>query len=257
MSLIKQWIWCQYTPGAGGKMLCSMLQLSKKVHPWYSNILDNFEEFVESKIKIDPVSHMKDEPHWPYDLSWYTRQLPFTRGDDLSIQEAERLFQEKNRVYDDQFLTMHWNKPYFPDWLTGQAISIINDKDGLNFLKNRRDAIFYKWKDNKVYFKRFLPSDIANGNFVKNFKDHPTTQKIFYSKEDFYKEEFYEHPEVFPLFEKSNDARVKLNINLSDFWNRSGSDIATEINEAFDLDINLKKADYLIDTWLKINIKFL
>jgi hypothetical protein len=257
MNFTNQWIWCQYSPGAGGRMLCSMLQLSTKVHPWYNNIRENFEEFIESKIKVNHVTHMKDEPHWPYDLFWYTRQLPFTRGDKLSIQEAERLFKEKNRAYEEEFLTMGWAKPYFPDWFMGRAISIINDKDSLGFLKKRRDVIFYKWKDNTVYFKRFLPSDIPNSNIVSKFKDHPHTEKIFDSKDEFYKEEFYEHPEVFPLFEQSNDARVKLNINLSDFWNKSGSDIATKINEAFDLDIDLKKADYLLDCWSKHNLEFL
>jgi hypothetical protein len=257
MNFTNRWIWCQYTPGAGGKMLCSMLQLSTKVHPWYNNIRENFEEFIESKIKINPVTHMKDEPHWPYDLFWYTRQLPFTRGDDLSTQEAERLFKEKNRAYEDYFLVMNHCKPYFPDWFTGQAISIINDKNSLNFLKNRRDAIFYKSEGDTVYLKRFLSDYCGHSNIVSNFKDHPPTEKIFHSKEDFYKEEFYEHPEVFQMFEKNNDTRVKLYINLSDFWNIRGSDIATKINEAFDLDIDLKKANYLVDSWLKNNSKFL
>jgi hypothetical protein len=258
MNFTNRWIWCQYSQGAGGKMICAMLQLSTRVHPWYTNIRENFEEFVESRIKINPLTHMDNEPHPPYHIKWYSRQLPFTRGDNLTIQQAEELFRKNNQVYEhNYFLTMHWHKPYFPDWFTGRSISIINDKVSLNFLKNRRDALFYTWKDNTVYSKRFLPAHLVHTNFTKPFKDHPPREKIFHSKEKFYKEEFYEDPEVFPLFKKNNDTRVKLNINLSDFWNRSGSDIATKINEAFDLDIDLKKADYLLDSWLKTNSKFL
>ena len=258
MSLTDRWIWCQYTPGAGGKMLCSMLQLSTKVHPWYNDFRENFEEFLESKIKVNPITHMRDESYPPYNISWFTRQLPFTRGDNLSTQEVERLFKENNRVYKyDHLLTMHWHKPYFPEWFKGQSISIINDKDSLNFLKKRRDAIFYKWRDETVYLKRFLPVHIAHGNFANTFKDHPQTEKIFHSKEEFYKEEFYKDPEVFSLFEKNNDTRVKLNIDLSDFWNKSGSEIATKINEEFELDIDLKKADLLLDCWLEHNSAFL
>ena len=258
MSSINKWIWCQYTPGAGGKMLCSMLQLSTKVHPWYDTIKENFEEFVESKIKIDSLTHMKYEPHYPYNLFWYTRQLPFTRGDDFTTQQAEQLFKEKNQNQNyNYFLTMHWTKPYFPKWFTGQAITIVNDKKSLDFLKKRRDAIFYKWDDNTVHFKRFLSNSVYQSNLTKIFKDNPAVKKTFNSKEEFYKEEFYNNPEVFSLLETNNDERVKLNINLSDFWNKSGSHIASQLNEAVNLDIDLKKADYLLDSWLKNNLKFL
>ena len=141
MSLTDRWIWCQYTPGAGGKMLCSMLQLSTKVHEWENNLRENWQKFVDSKIRISALTHMKDEPHWPYNLSWYTRQLPFSRGDDLTMKEVENLFNKNNRTYGDYYLTMHWNKPYFPKWFTGQVVSIINDRDAITFLKKRRDAI--------------------------------------------------------------------------------------------------------------------
>ena len=94
-------------------------------------------------------------------------------------------------------------------------------------------------------------------NLTKIFKDNPAVKKTFNSKEEFYKEEFYNNPEVFSLLETNNDERVKLNINLSDFWNKSGSHIASQLNEAVNLDIDLKKADYLLDSWLKNNLKFL
>jgi hypothetical protein len=256
MSKINKWIWCQYTPGAGGKMLCSMLQLSPNVHPWYNCIRENLKQFVNLKININSTTHMKKEPHAPYDISWYTRQLPFIRGDNLTTQEAENLFKERNLKY-SLYLTMGWFKPYFPNWFSGRAITIINDKDSLNFLKNRRDAIFYKWKDTTVYFKRFIPRHIYNGNLIKNFKENPQIKKIFYNKDDFYKQEFYENPEVFSFLKKNNDKRVKLNINLSSFWNRSGAHLAKKINEKFDLNIDLKKADYLLDNWLKNNRKFI
>jgi hypothetical protein len=257
MSLTDRWIWCQYTPGAGGKMLCSMLQLSTKVHEWENNLRENWQRFVDSKIRISALTHMKDEPHWPYNLSWYTRQLPFSRGDDLSIQEADRLFKEKNQACEDYYLTMHWNKPYFPEWFTGQVVSIINDKDAITFLKKRRDAIFYQWDGDVVLLKRFIPAHISNGKLVSKFRDQPQTEKIFKDKEEFYKEEFYEHPEVFHFFENNNDPKVKLNINLSNFWSRSGSAIAKEINEVFDLDIDLEKANYLVDQWVINNQQYL
>jgi hypothetical protein len=257
MSLTDRWIWCQYTPGAGGKMLCSMMQLSTKVHAWENDIKDNLHRFVDSKIRISPSTHMKDEPQWPYNLSWYTRQLPFSRGDDLTIKEVETLFNKNNRSYSDYYLTMNWCKPYFPEWFMGRVVSIINDTDAIKFLKKRRDDIFYMWDGDVVILKRFVPTHIYNPKLVNKFTDQPETEKTFKDKTIFYKKEFYEHPEVFPLFEKNNDPKVKLNINLSDFWNRSGSDIAKEINEVLGLDIDLEKANYLVDQWIISNQQYL
>ena len=76
------------------------MQLCEKIHSWYDELDINFEQFVEERIMIDAEVHMQKEVQPPYYLSWYTRQLPFTRGDDLSDKEAERIFKENNKQYD-------------------------------------------------------------------------------------------------------------------------------------------------------------
>ena len=136
MQLTKDWIWCSYTPGAGGKMICSILQLDSKTHPWYTELNKDLDKFINEKIKIPHYYHMKNEPHWPYNLSWYTRQLPFTRGDEFTTEEAEQLFSKHNNnlIKEDMKLLlyknfiMHWCKPYLPNWFKGQALQIVNDK---------------------------------------------------------------------------------------------------------------------------------
>ena len=256
MNLIKDWLWCQYTPGAGGKLLCAILQLSEKIDAWNDLLRSDFDLFIETKIKIDHDTHMKHEIKFPYDLYWYTRQLPFTRGDQLSIDEAQKLFDTKNGVYDKK-LNMPWTKPYFPKWFTGQAITIINDDDGLEFLRRRMDKLFFKWEGNKVYFKRFIPETCTNTKVANTFSDHPVQEKIYEDMNDFYNEQFYKDPTVSGLRTKPNDKRVVCDINLSDFWKLTGFQIATKLNEKFDLEIDVSKADLLVESWIDANKEFI
>ena len=266
MKSIKDWIWCAYTPGAGGKMMCSILQLDSKTHTWHIELDSKLDTFINEKIKISDYDHMKNEPHWPYNLSWYTRQLPFTRGDEFTTEEAEHLFSKHNNNFikkDMKLLLyknfiMHWCKPYLPNWFKGQALQIVNDKESLEFLKKRRDVIFYEWKDNLVYQKRFITNHIFRPNQVHNYdKNEVKTVERFDSIEKFYKQEFYSNPEVKGFFSPSNDSRIKLHLNLSDIWSRGAGFITEKINYAFDFDIDEKKVKLIIDAWVENNKKFL
>ena len=255
MNLSKNWIWCQFTPGSGGKTLLTLMQLCEKIHSWYDELDTNFEKFVEERIMIDPEVHFKKEAHPPYYLSWYTRQLPFTRGDDLSEEEAEKIFKENNKQY-DQTLVMPWTKPYLPKWFKGKVIAIVNDPASMDFLKKRRDALFYKWEGNTVFQKRFMPQHIRNPDLTTRFNDNPTCEEVFETKESFYDKEFYNHPEIKPLTQIQTDPRVVHNINLSDLLTKPGSEIATTLNNIFNLDIDLEKADYLYKKWITNQMAF-
>ena len=255
MSLSKDWIWCQYTPGSGGKTLLTLMQLSKKIHSWYDELDTNFEKFVEERIMIDPEVHMQKEIQPPYDISWYTRQLPFTRGDDLSEEEAGNIFKENNKQY-DQTLVMPWTKPYLPKWYKGKVIAILNDPASMDFLKKRRDVIFYKWEGNTVFQKRFMPQHCANPHLATRFNDNPKYKEVFETKESFYDKEFYNHPEMKGLTQIQTDPRVVYNINLSDLLTKPGSEIATRLNNIFNLDIDLDKADYLYQKWVSYQTTF-
>ena len=255
--MIKDWVWCWYTPGAAGKLLCALMQISQKVHEWDHRIKTNLPQFIKDKIIVDPTDHLKYEINFPYDLFWYTRQLPFTRGDDLTTSQAQALYDAKNKSY-NKLLTMIWCKPYLPKWFDGRCINIVNDNDSLNFLRKRRDAIFYKWEDDKVFFKRFIPETCGSNTEVANrFKDHPTQSKRYKNKNDFYYDEFYNHAEVKGLQSCPPDNRVSLSINLSDVWKISGDIIADRINESLSLDIDRKKAKLLVDAWLENNSRFI
>jgi hypothetical protein len=256
MNISKHWLWAQYSPGAGGKMLCTILQLSPKVHSWYDDIRNNFDAFIEKKVKIPAENHLKLEPHAPYKISWFTRQLPFRRGDDIDPADLDSIWNKENLNY-DKLITMHYCKPYFPKWFQGKAIRIINDKDSLSFLQKRRDAIFYKWEGNKVWFKRFVQNDIHNKHLVNRFKDDPPDNKIYTNMDDFYKEEFENNPEIKAFCEDTSDQIVCCSIELSDILNIRSKKITEKINRAFDLEIDSSKVQHLLDVWVDHNKKFI
>jgi len=249
MSITDNWIWCQYTPGAGGKMLSTMLQLSQNVDSWHESIDTDFSKYVNEKIIIGKNKHMKNEPHFPYKLDWYTRQLPFTRGDNLTEEEVQKNFNKHNKSNLDKVLVMPWFKPYLPKWFKGRVLRILNDKHSMEWLKQRRDEIFYHWDGNTVYKKRWIPEEIANDNLATKFSDNPEWKEVFESKDIFYQKEFFQHPEVRLMCVHDSDPRIKLEINLSDLLNKDGDLMAIECNRAFGLDIDLPKAKYLLDSW--------
>ena len=251
--MIQDWFWVQYTGGAGGKLLCALLQLSEKVHVWDESVKSNLSQFIDKRIRIDRHDHMKKEIHFPYDLHWYSRQLPFKRGDDLTNQQAQTLFDTYNNISHGLILNMLWVKPYLPNWFNGNCITIINDPRSLSFLRKRRDALFYEWEGNTVSFKRFIPEKCGNTRVAQMFSDHPELKKTYVDRKKFYQEHFYDHPEVIGLMEPKSDPRIGLTINLSDFWLGSGRNIARKINSKYGLGIDLDKADLLIDAWVRHN----
>ena len=94
MYMYDKWIWIQYTPGAAGKLLCAVIQLSQNVDSWLPGLDKDYKNFVNNRILIKSNSHLKHEIMWPYNIDFYTRKLPFTRGDDLTSDQAEKIFKE-------------------------------------------------------------------------------------------------------------------------------------------------------------------
>ena len=64
------------------KLLCAVIQLSQNVDSWLSELDKDYKNFVNKRILIKADDHLKHEIMWPYNIDFYTRKLPFTRGDD-------------------------------------------------------------------------------------------------------------------------------------------------------------------------------
>ena len=95
-----------------------------------------------------------------------------------------------------------------------------------------------------------------NPHLATRFNDNPTCEEVFETKESFYDKEFYNHPEIKSLTQIQTDPRVVYNINLSDLLTKPGSEIATTLNNIFNLDIDLEKADYLYKKWVTNQMAF-
>lgn len=258
MYMYDKWIWIQYTPGAAGKLLCAVIQLSQNVDSWLPGLDNDYKNFVNNRILIKSNSHLKHEIMWPYNIDFYTRKLPFTRGDDLTSDQAEKIFKEKNKAI-KKYIVTPWTKPYIVDWFKGKIVAIINDKESINFLKNRRDTIFYEWQGNTVSYKallrKYCPKERIH--LLGKFKDDPLVEKVFKNKEDFYQDEFYNNPTVKGLTQNQTDNRVVLNVPLSSLWLGSLDELIQNLNEQLKIKIPTEKAKWLINSWVEHNKKFL
>ena len=256
--MYKKWIWIQYTPGAAGKLLCAVIQLSQNVDSWLSELDKDYKNFVNKRILIRANDHLKHEITWPYNIDFYARQLPFTRGDDLTSEQAEKIFKEKNKATEKHIVTP-WTKPYIVNWFKGKVVSIINDKKSIDFLKNRRDIIFYEWQGNTVLYKGNIKKYISKKrrHLIGKFYDDPIVEKVFNNKEEFYQDEFYNNPTVAGLMKNQTDKKVVLNVPLSSLWLGSLDELIQNLNEQLKIKIPTEKAKWLINAWVEHNKKFL
>tara|TARA_B100001057_G_scaffold459195_1_gene509133 strand:+ start:1250 stop:1993 length:744 start_codon:yes stop_codon:yes gene_type:complete len=245
--MFNNWIWTAYTPGSGGKLLCVLLQLDESsVDPWYDySDIDQFinERFISNKnlIEYEPIPNV--------DVRWYTRQLPFTRGDDLTTEQAWNKWTDANKN-PDNIVVVGWNKPYIPKWYNGRVLSLINDDKSMTWLKNRRDHLFFTWNENTVTLDRFLNK---RGNNNK-YPDDPETEIVYENRDDFYLENFYEDPEV--LWYNSPKFNNDHYIMLDDMLNQDPKELIQAINENMNLDISMDKGIHLVTKWRLLNEKY-
>ena len=106
------WLKIQYPAGAGGKILMYCLSTSKNV--------------VDLGIKNDPVEFTKnnfpnqhgilpiESKGYPYDLSWFSRQYPFTRGHHLSQNEVDQYIEKDSILIEAKKLfSAHYSMDFF------------------------------------------------------------------------------------------------------------------------------------------------
>jgi len=171
----------QYAPGAGGRFLIVCCTTSNKVASWLPADLPDPVEYTQEKFcNPNKNQHMRTETQPPYSLSWFTRQYPFTRGDDLTHTQAEKLFLEDaiiaNEVSHGRLVPTYYGKHYFPKWFTGKLITLVNDDETNAWLLERRKQVFYEYKNNKVRKLRFIPSHVTNTDVLAKYTDHPETE---------------------------------------------------------------------------------
>jgi len=205
-------LFIQYAPGAGGRFLIVCCSTSDKVASWLPSILPDPIQFTRESF-CNPIKqdHMKTETPAPYKLDWYTRQYPFTRGDNLSKAKAQQLLLQENIVADEvnanRLIPMFYAKKHFPKWFSGKVISIVNDQDSKEWLLQRRKDIFYKHENNIVHKLRYIGDHIHNSDAISKYSDHPQTEFKCTNLTDFVKQDYDE--DILP--------GPGMNINLSNY----------------------------------------
>lgn len=139
-----QWLFCQYTAGAGGRAISCCLQTANNVASWWEQG-PSIESLIESH--TNDIHHVRREPDTDYKLTWLSRTHGVDRGDGLTVDEVAHLLQKddqiKKIINNNEMLLIAWTKTKTPQWFDGRLIQIINDEKSLSWLRDRRKRLFY------------------------------------------------------------------------------------------------------------------
>ncbi len=237
-------LWIQYTPGAGGRFTLVCCTTANNVGNWLPDPLPDPIEYTREKFcGQDGTLHMKTETQPPYRLPWYTRQYPFTRGDDLSPQQVSDLFLQdpvaKLHLAEGKLLANPWNKTYFPNWFKGKLLSIVSDDKSHDWLMERRKQVFYKFENGKAYLLRYRPDVIHNPHMIKKYSDHPQTEYNYTDENKFVEWDY--HDKISP--------GSGLNIMLSEILHSDPNSIWDRIDNLLGEPINRDWCTPALKTW--------
>ncbi len=258
-NLTNNWTWVAYSAGAAGKIICNIIQQSKQYDKWYSKSdTADLDAFCKTHMPTKLDKHLSKETNQPYKLNWYTREMPYTRGDNLSVKQVNNYIVTHDPKIEGKKLVLPYTKTKYPKWFAGKIVQIVNDKDSIDFLRNRRDQIFYKWLDsNRVNFlqrdPKYHPKRIQK--IMQSYKDTPPHIEYYQSKEHFHKHVFYNNEEIIRYSKKIKDKRIVAHINFSDIINNNLSAILRQLQDGLETKITKSRAKIILDNWQLQNQK--
>jgi hypothetical protein len=259
INLTSRWTWVSYTPGASGKLICNVIQQSKDFDNWYDVSTDKLKNYSAKVMPSKLHLHLQKEIQNDYKLFWYTRELPYTRGDNLKVNEVNKLISSHNNNLINKRIVTPWTKPYYPDWFAGSIVQIVNDKNSVEFLKQRRDQLFYKWvSKNKVKCLRYNTDHMNKSHvkFFKSFDDAPSPYVKYNNKHDYWDQEFYNNVEVTKFKRKIKHQNLLCVIKLSDIINDNQNKIINNLETGLNITIDRTRAKIIFDSWQEQNKKF-
>lgn len=238
-------LWVQFTPGAGGRILLICCTTSDKVGNWIDEPLPNPIKFATERFCVpNPKDHMNNEPITPYDIKWYTRNVIFNRGDNLTKEQAHEYMIEceltKKHLDHKLLIANVWQKPYIPNWAKDEKIiTIVPDKDSMIWLLERRKQLFYEWFDNEVHLLRYKPGTSPISPHEKLYEPIPYIYKYSnaneFVRQDIKKEKIISGP--------------GLNIMLSELLYGNLENIWDSIDEYIGEPVSRDWCNKLMHTW--------
>jgi len=190
-----RWLMVKYPAGAGGMIILHCLSTSKNVANWHDKtdpIVFVDKNFALQK-GILPV-----ESHRPYNLTWFTKQLPFERGLNLTKDKAYQEAIKEENICDCIKKNLHIPFRYTridnPLWFVGKIFSISIDETTKNWLLKRRKMLFFKIENDLIIDLRFHASN-PNRKFHSqlDYKDDPPISLEGKKLDDVVYEDFYKN----------------------------------------------------------------
>lgn len=258
--LTKNWTWVSYAPGSAGKLICNLLQQSEHYDKWYHEDTKNLQSVCKKTMPKNLQHQLRKEIRPPYKLDWYTREYPFTRGDNLTSSDVNKLIKTHNNNVISKNVILHYCKPYFPKWFKGSIVQIIIDNKSVDFLRDRRDAIFFQWKSKTVvqnlnWSPKSLGTKKKSKALFKKYNDTPEEFTTYHSKEEFYANTFYNNPEVAVYRKKIKDNRIVCYLKLSDIMLHHDK-LLRQLQKDLHIKLDIKRCKIILERWLEQNKRF-
>jgi hypothetical protein len=172
--MLRKFLMVKFAPGSGGKYLCSLLQLSPDVNPWYAEAHGSDPvSWFKSHFSDDFVNWTRNEPAVPYEAGFYSAKHP--RGDDISFDQAQTLLK------DDTVFQQHWHndkliclilcKPRVPDFVHGRGCVVNLHIDNVTS---------WKWVNRARLHKQYLQKDPSTWILKQDHPDYcpPNVREI-------------------------------------------------------------------------------
>ena len=240
-------LWVQYTPGAGGRILLICCTTCENVGNWIDEPLPDPVKFATERFCVsDSTEHMNNEPITPYDISWYTRNAIFDRGDNLSKEQANEYLIKcplsQQHLRENKLIANVWQKPYIPQWASDEKIiTIVADEPSMPWLLERRRNVFYEWFETEVHLLRYKPTKSPIGNHSKKFS--PVEYRYAYTDADSFMR--------WDIEKETVTEGPGLNINLSSWLYEDLEPIWDQIDKYLTKPINRSWCNALMNTWRK------
>jgi len=159
----------RFSPGGGGKFLCTCLQASADVHPWERNLAKAKQDgtvldYFKTKFTHNKVDWQKIEPEVPYQIQTFSSNR-YPRGEDISFSQAQEYLKD-DKIFQDHYnnagrINVILNKSVVPKWLQGQSDIVnihIDNKQSLRWYRIARITKMFVREGNSYIIKQEHPA---------------------------------------------------------------------------------------------------
>lgn len=171
-----EWFFIKYPAGGGGKICMYCLSTSEKVIQLFDK--PDPVDFVHKHFPNISNQLPIEKEGYPYNISWFVRQYPFTRGLDLSTDQVDSIVSQDPVLSDadNKIALIHYCRVENPQWFKGKTFTIAATSQSKDWLYKRRKQLFYTVENNKLIDRRYQPKNVLQ----EKYKQQKFTDTIKY-----------------------------------------------------------------------------